>query len=153
MLFVPRKGEQRWPFGHAPEDSPTGTYHYTCAHGTDLPTAGKIRLEDLCRPTSIRDTFGDGCREIPACVVYGRATPGEISEHTIHAVADQATRRSKGQQGILVIGTISSRFQHYRIEYRDMCPSLSAAKGVVRTPDKWGFHAGHFSIVGFGIIC
>ena len=64
-----------------------------------LPAAGKIMLEDLCRPTSIRHTFGDGCREIPACVVYSSATPGEVSEHTIHTVADQATRRSKGQQG------------------------------------------------------
>ena len=106
-----------------------GTYHYTCAHGTDLPTAGKIMLEDLCRPTSIRHTIGDGCREIPACVVYGSATSLEKSaKHTIHTVADQATRRSKGQQGILVIGTISSRFQHYRIEYRDMCPSFVSRK-------------------------
>ena len=120
-----------------------------------LPAAGKIMLEDLCRPTSIRHTFGDGCREIPACVVYSSATPGEVSEHTIHTVAEQATRPSKGQQGILVIGTISSKFQHDRIEYRVMWrePFIVSRKGVVRTPDKWGFHAGHFSVVGFGIIC
>ena len=112
-------------------------------------------LEDQVRPTSIKHTFDDdNYPEIPACVVYGNATPGDVNKSTIHIVSDQCTRRPKGQQGVLVFGTLRSKFQHYKIAYRDMWKEsdIVSRKGVVRTPDKWGFHAGHFSIVGFGII-
>ena len=52
--------------------------------------------------------------------VYGSATPGPMSDYTIGAVADQATSRSKGHQGILIIGTLLPKYQHYKAEYRDL---------------------------------
>ena len=63
-------------------------------------------LEDVCRPSSIKHVIGGTNKEIPGCVIYGSATPGTINKQTIHTVVDQATRRAKGQQGILVIGTV-----------------------------------------------
>ena len=112
-------------------------------------------LEDVCRPSSIKRLIGGTNKEIPGCVVYGSATPGAINKHTIHTVVDQATRRANGQQGVLVIGTVQSNYQHYKIEYRDMYREafIVSRKGVVRTPDKSGWHTGHFSIAGFGLIC
>ena len=49
---------------------------------------------------------------------------------------------------------IQRLYQHYKIEYRDMYREafIVSRKGVVRTPDKWGWHTGHFSIAGFGLI-
>ena len=152
MLYVPWKGQ---PLGTLRSDPPRDVYSYVCARGTDVPTAGKIMLEDVCRLSSIKHLIGGTNKEIPGCVVYGSATPGAINKHTIHTVVDQATRRAKGQQGVLVIGTVQSIYQHYKIEYRDMYREafIVSRKGVVRTPDKWGWHTGHFSIAGFGLIC
>ena len=75
--------------------------------------------------------------------MYGSATPGDVCEQAIHT--------SKGQQGVLVIGTVKSKYQHYKIEaieYRDMWREafIVGRKGVVRTPEKWGWRSGHFSI-------
>ena len=72
--------------------------------------------------------------------MYGSATPGHVCVQSIHTVADQATRKSKGQPGVLVIGTVKSKYQHYKIEYRDMWREafIVGRKGVVRTPEKWG---------------
>ena len=80
--------------------------------------------------------------------MYGSATPGHVCVQSIHTVADQATRKSKGQPGVLVIGTVKSKYQHYKIEYRDMWREafIVGRKGVVRTPEKWGWRSGHFSI-------
>ena len=152
MLFIPWRGEPKGgrlairltPRRHRPT--------ITHAHRAPIfPSAGKIMLEDLCRPTSIRHTFSDACWQIPACVVYGSATPGDVCVQSIHTVAYQATRTSKGQQGVLVIGTVKSKYQHYKIEaieYRDMWREafIVGRKGVVRTPEKWGWRSGHFSI-------
>ena len=53
-----------------------------------------------------------------------------------------------------MIGTTQSLYQRYKIEYRDMYREafIVSRKGV-RAPDKWGWHTGHFSIAGFGLIC
>ena len=75
-------------------------------------------LEDVCRPSSIKRVIGGTNKEIPGCVIYGSATPG-----------------TKGQQGVLVIGTVQGLYQHYKIEYRDMYREafIVSRKGVVRT--------------------
>ena len=62
-----------------------------------------ILLGDLIQPTSIQGTFAANHAEIPAAVVYGSATSGQLEEYTLPVVADNATRCSKGLQGVLMV--------------------------------------------------
>ena len=42
MLYIPWRGEQRLPFGHTRDTSPTATYDYVCAHGTGMDALGSM---------------------------------------------------------------------------------------------------------------
>ena len=86
-------------------------------------------------------------REVPSVRVYGSATPGPMNDYSIGVVSDQGTWRSKGQQGILILGSLLSKYQHYKAEDRDMHREalVIGQRGVVRTSDKWAWHSGHFT--------
>ena len=82
--------------------------------------------------------------EVPSVRIYGSATPGPINDYSIGVVSDQATWRLKGQQGILILGSLLSKYQHYKAEDRDMHREalVIGQRGVVRTSDKWPGTAG-----------
>ena len=114
-----------------------------------------ILLRDLVRPTSIQNTFSANNAGIPATVIYGSATSGQLNEQAKHIVPDNAPRRSKGEQGVFNIRSDPiQKFQPYKIDYRDTRREAFNAgqKGVVRSPEKWGWHARHFSITGIGLV-
>ena len=116
------------------------------------PTTG-VLLEDLVRLTSIQNTFSANNVEIPATVILYTDQPLP-NEQSLHIAADNARRRSEGQQGVLIFGATRARFQHYKIDYRNTWREafITGQKGVVRTPDKWGWHAPRFSIAGIGLV-
>ena len=98
ILYVPWKGEESLPCGSSATTPPGPTHNYVCCHGTDMQPTSGILLEALVRPTSIQTTFSANNAEIPATVVYGSATHGDMNEQTLHVVADNSARRSKGRR-------------------------------------------------------
>ena len=92
--------------------------------------------------------------EITPVAVYGAATPGTWGEYAIQVVLDNLLRKPKGVQGWIAIGTLDSRLQHYKLEYRNTLKEHEVvfARGVVRTPSRWALHTSHFHIRGIGLL-
>ena len=93
-------------------------------------------------------------QEITPVAVYGAAAPGTWGEYGIQVVLDNLLRKPKGVQGWIAIGTLDSRLQHYRLEYRNTLKEHEVvfARGVVRTPSRWAWHTSHFHIRGIGLL-
>ena len=147
ILFIPWAGRERTTFGA--EEGETGShYEYTWAHGTSPSGLLGILSEDLVRP-SAQDLKIEGTE-----VQAGSATPGPWSSYSLQTVLAQAIRRPKAySHGMVVCGTILSKHQHYKCDFRDARKehAIVAQRGVVRTPERWGFHAGQLTIKGSAI--
>ena len=155
ILYIPWNAAKRAPFGVPPDQHPGAVWSYTCAHGTDISAAQGTMRDGFVRPTSIKALQpSQPGMEQRSTVVYGSATLGELCPATLQIVCDRATRRSKGQQGVLILGQVDSKFQHYSLGYRDTWREAHAVghRGVRRNPDKWGWRAGHFDIKGIGLV-
>ena len=57
-------------------------------------------------------------------------------------------------EGILITGTLLSKYQHYKAGYRDMHREavMIGQTGIVRTPDNRAWHSGHFTIKAIGLV-
>ena len=112
-----------------------------------IPWSGKERTtfilsEDLVRP-SAQDLKVEGTEMVQATAVY-----------CLQTVLAQAIKRPKAYtHGMVVCGTILSKHQHYKCDFRDTRKehAIVARRGVVRTPERWGFHSGHLTIKGVAI--
>ena len=150
ILFIPWAGRERTTFGM--EEGETGSYYeYTWAHGTSPSGLLGILSEDLVRP-SAQDLKIEGTEKVQATAVYGSATPGPWSSYSLQTVLAQAIKRPKAYtHGMVVCGTILSKHQHYKCDFRDTRKehAIVARRGVVRTPEKVGIprgpshHQGH----------
>ena len=122
---------------HTCHVAPRGSvWSYVVVHGTDqdcLRLRG-IMLHRFARPSS-EDLSESNMSEITQVALYGAATPGNWSTYTIQVVLDNLLRKPKGVQGYTAIGTIDSRSQHYRIEFRNTIKEHEVvfARGVVRS--------------------
>ena len=138
ILFIPWAGRERATFGA--EEGETGShYEYTWAHGTSPSGLLGILSEDLVRP-SAQDLKIEGTEQVQATAVYGSATPGPWSSYSLQTVPAQAIRRPKAySHGMVVRGTILSKHQHYKCDFRDTRKehAIVARRGVVRTPERW----------------
>ena len=152
ILFIPWAGRERTTFGT--EEGETGSYYeYTWAHGTSPSGLLGILSEDLVRP-SAQDLKIEGTEKVQATAVYGSATPGAWSSYSLQTVLAQAIKRPKAYtHGMVVRGTILSKHQHYKCDFRDTRKehAIVARRGVVRTPERRGFHAGRLTIKGIAI--
>ena len=112
-----------------------------------------ILLDKFTRPSS-EDLSISKVQEITPVAVYGAAAPGTWGECGIKVVLDNLLRKPKGVQGWIAIGSIDSRMQHYKLEYRNTLKEheVIVARGLVRTPSKWAWHASHFHIRGIGLL-
>ena len=113
-----------------------------------------ILSKDLVRP-SAQDLKIEGTEKVQATAVYGSATPGPWSSKSLQTVLAQAIKRPKAYtHGMVVRGTILSKHQHYKCDFKDTRKkhAIVARRGVVRTPIRWGFHAGHLTIKGIAIL-
>ena len=145
ILFIPWAGRERTTFGM--EESETGSYYES--------PSGLLGIlsEDLVRP-SAQDLKIEGTEKAQATAVYGSANPGPWSSYSLQTVLAQAIKRPKAYtHGMVVCGTILSKHQHYKCDFRDTRKehAIVARRGVVRTPERWGFHAGHLTIKGIAI--
>ena len=147
ILFIPWNGKERTTFGM--EEGETGShYEYVWAHGTSPTGLLGILSEDLARP-SAQDLKVEGTEMVQATAVYGRCTPGPWSHYCLQTVLAQAVKRPKAYtHGMVVCGTILSKHQHYKCDFRDTRKehAIVARRGVV-----WGFHSGHLTIKGVAI--
>ena len=152
ILFIPWAGRERTTFGM--EEGETGSYcEYTWAHGTSPSGLLGILSEDLVRP-SAQDLKIEGTEKVQATAVYGSAAPGPWSSYSLQTILAQAIKRPKAYtHGMVVCGTILSKHQRYKCDFRDTRKEHAsvARRGVVRTPERWGFHAGHLTIKGIAI--
>ena len=152
ILFIPWAGRERTTFGT--EEGETGSYYeHTWAHGASPSGLLGILSEDLVRP-SAQDLKIEGTEQVQATAVYGSAASGPWSSYSLQTVLAQAIRRPKAySHGMVVCGTILSKHQHYKCDFRDTRKehAIVARTGVVRTPERWGFHAGHLTIKGIAI--
>ena len=98
----------------------TGSYYeYTWAHGTSPSGLLGILSEDLVGP-SAQDLKIEGTEQVQATAVYGSATPGPWSSYSLQTVLAQAIKRPKAySHGMVVCGTILSKHQHYKCDFRD----------------------------------
>ena len=118
ILFIPWAGRERTTFGA--EEGETGShYEYTWAHGASPSGLLGILSEDLVRP-SAQDLKIEGTEQVQATAVYRSATPGAWSSYSLQTVLAQAIRRPKAySHGMVVCGTILSKHQHYKCDFRD----------------------------------
>ena len=152
VLFIPWAGRERTTFGM--EEGETGSlYEYVFAHGTSPAGLRGILSEDLLRP-SAQDIEIKGTEKVQATAVYGSATPGGWSHYALQTVLAQAIKRQKAySHGIVICGQINSKYQHYKCDFRDTRKerAIVARRGLIRTPERWGFHSGHLTIKGVAI--
>ena len=138
ILFIPWAGRERTTFGM--EEGETGSYYeYTWAHGASPSGLLGILSEDLVRP-SAQDLKIEGTEKVQATAVYGSATPGPWSSYSLQTVLAQAIKRPKAYtHGMVVRGTILSKHQHYKCNFRDTRKehAIVARRGVVRTSERW----------------
>ena len=143
ILFIPWNGKERTTFGM--KEGETGSYcEYTWAHGTSTTGLLGILSKDLVRP-SAQDLKIEGTEKV-------QATAWE--RYCLQTVLAQAIKRPKAYtHGMVVCGTILSKHQHYKCDFRDPRKehAIVARRGVVRTPERWGFRAGHLTIKGVAI--
>ena len=149
VLFLPWSGQERSTFGAA-EGEVGSVYEYVFAHGTSPSGLRGILSEDLLRP-SAQDIEIPGVEKTPATSVYGSAAPGGWSHYTLGTVLAQAIKRPKAySHGFVICGQINSKFQHYKCDFRDTRKehAIVGRRGLIRTPERWGFHAGHLTHKG-----
>ena len=116
---------------------------------TFSPLAGillGILSEDLVRQ-SAQDLKIEGTEQVQATAVYGSATPGPWSSRPSNPPSQSLLPRDGSTREIL------SKYQHYKCDFRDTRKehAIVARRGVVRTPERWGFHADHLTIKGIAI--
>ena len=131
LFFIPWAGRERTTFGF--EEG-------VLSEALVRPSAQALKIE--------------GTEKVQATAVYGSATPGPWSSYGLQTVLAQAIKRPKAyNRGMVVCGTILSKHQHYKCDFRDTRKerAIVARRGVVRTPERWGFHAGHLTIKGIAI--
>ena len=154
VVFLPcQLGTPPPAFGQAPTEAEGAVYSYVMCHGTDLGGASEILLDRFARP-STEDLSRTALQEIVPVNLYGAAAPGVWNRECIEIVLDQCLRKPKGMQGYLVLGTMSSRTQHYKVQFQQTVKEheISFSRGLVRTPSRWGWHVSHFHIRGFGLL-
>ena len=136
-------------FGASSTHPPGHCHTYTFCHGTDFAAATLILREMVIRPTIPGDGSG-GENDFPAICFYGQAAVGALDLHQAREACTKELRISKGLQGVLVLGEISSVHSHIKIDWSDTVEEarLASKRGIVRTVKRWAFHSSHAQIKG-----
>ena len=96
------------PFGVTAEwqTNPPAVSYYTFVHGTSFQAGAEILREGMLRPTALPRTS-----RATSSVVYGAATPGEISDYTVQTATAQLLKRPKSRNDIILLCTLAG---HHR---------------------------------------
>ena len=154
VIFLPcQLGTPPLASGQAPTEAEGAVYTYVMCHGTDLGGAAGIQQDRFARP-STEDLSRAALQEIVPVNLYGATAPGTWTRECIEIVLDQCLRKPKGRQGYLVLGTMSSRTQRYKVQFQQTAKEheITFSRGLVRAPSRWGRHVSHFNIKGFGLL-
>ena len=138
------------PFGVTASEwqtNPPAVNCYTFVHGTSFQAGAGILREGLLRPTALRRS--SGTRAI-ASVVYGAATPGDISDYTVQTATAQLLKRPKGRNDIILLCTLATTEAHYKASWSSLTDEAHVCRrrGILRNSDRWGAHAGHLHVQG-----
>ena len=136
------------PFGVTDADwqsNPPAVNCFTFVHGTSFQAGAEILREGQIRPTALPK----GARA-DACVVYGAATPGDISDYTVETAAAQLLKRPKGRNDIIMLCSLSTTEAHYKASWSSVSDEAHVCRrrGILRNSDRWGAHAGHLHVQG-----
>ena len=136
------------PFGVTAADwqsNPPAVNCFTFVHGTSFQAGSEILREGQLRPTALpKGTRAD------ACVVYGAATPGDISDYTVETATAQLLKRPKGRNDIIMLCSLSTTEAHYKASWSSLTDEAHVCRrrGILRNSDRWGAHAGHLHVQG-----
>ena len=105
----------------------------------------EILREGLLRPTALPK----GTRAA-ASVVYGAATPGDISDYTVQTATAQLLKRPKGRNDIIMLCALATTEAHYKASWSSLTDEAHVCRrrGILRNSDRWGAHAGHLHVQG-----
>ena len=136
------------PFGVTASEwqtNPPAVNCYTFVHGTSFQAGAEILREGLLRPTALPK----GTRAT-ASVVYGAATPGDISDYTVQTATAQLLKRPKGRNDIIMLCTLATTEAHYKASWSSLTDEAHVCRrrGILRNSDRWGAHAGHLHVQG-----
>ena len=136
------------PFGVTAADwqsNPPAVNCFTFVHGTSFQAGSEILREGQLRPTALPK----GARA-DACVVYGAATPGDISDYTVETATAQLLKRPKGRNDIIMLCSLSTTEAHYKASWSSLTDEAHVCRrrGILRNSDRWGAHAGHLHVQG-----
>ncbi|OLQ12522.1 hypothetical protein AK812_SmicGene3542 [Symbiodinium microadriaticum] len=121
------------PFGVTASEwqtNPPAVNCYTFVHGTSFQAGAEILREGLLRPTALPK----GTRAA-ASVVYGAATPGDISDYTVQTATAQLLKRPKGRNDIIMLCTLATTEAHYKASWSSL------------TDEAWPFLSNEASII------
>ena len=151
VFFIPWNGKERATFGT--EEGESGShYEHTWAHGTSPSGLLGVLSEDLVRAIA-QDLKIEGTEQ-QATAVYGSATPGSMVEllPTDRACSSNQTSQSlQPRDGCMRDNPVQAPALQMRLQGEALGACHRCQKGVVRTPERWGFHAGHLTIKGIAI--
>ena len=73
-------------------------------------------------------------------------TPGNLAEWSLNICSAQILRKPKGRNDIILVGTYSGVEQHCKSSWASVSDEafICQRRGILRNPDRWGVHAGHF---------
>ena len=130
---------------HLSVSQPPAVNCYTFVHGTSFQAGAEILREGLLRPTALPK----GTRAA-ASVVYGAATPGDISDYTVETATAQLLKRPKGRSDIIMLCTLATTEAHYKASWSSLTDEAHVCRrrGILRNSDRWGAHAGHLHVQG-----
>ena len=136
------------PFGVTDSEwrtNPPAVSYYTFVHGTSFQAGAEILREGVLRPTALPRSA-----RATSSVVYGAATPGDISDYTMQTATAQLLKRPKGRNDIILLCTLATTEQHYKASWSSLTDEAHVCRrrGILRNSDRWGAHAVHLHVQG-----
>ena len=89
-------------------------FHYAFAHGTDIKSAKMIMTQGVVRPYTWNP---QKATDFPSLGFYGLGAVGALSPHLSTQLLKKIWKISKGQQGVVILGEVTSTKEHGTLEY------------------------------------
>ena len=120
-------------------------FHYVFAHGTDVKSAKMIMTQGVIRPYTWNP---QDATDFPSFGFYGLGAVGAFSPHLTTQLLKKIWKISKGKQGVVILGEVTSTKEHGTLESGGTTDEqhLVRRKAVVKGKERWCFHSAHAHI-------
>ena len=120
-------------------------FHYVFAHGTDVKSAKMIMTQGVIRPYTWNP---QDATDFPSFGFYGLGAVGAFSPHLTTQLLKKIWKISKGKQGVVILGEVTSTKEHGTLESGGTTDEqhLVRRKAVVKGKERWCFHSTHAHI-------